>query len=120
MNRQQWCSALFESIDAKRTRDFLAFLTADARFRFGGMPPAEGEAAVERALEAFFGGVASLSHRVHDLWDTSGHVICRGEVHYVRRDGKSVNTPFCNVFTMRGDKIACYDVYLDPTSLTAP
>ena len=117
MNRQQWCQQLFESIDGKRTREFVSFLTPDARFRFGSAPAAEGQTAIAQAVDRFIAGVASLSHRVLDLWEMPGHVICRGEVRYQRLDGTSVQVPFCDVLALRGDKIAHYEIYLDPTPL---
>lgn len=119
MNREQWCRRLFESIDAKRSRDFASFLTPDACFRYGSAPAVQGEAAIVHAVEQFFASVASLSHRVQELWETPEHIVCRGEVRYQRHDGKSVLMPFCNVLTMRGEKIAGYDIYLDPTPLAA-
>ena len=119
MRRDEWCRRLFASIDAKDVREFLGFLTPDARFRYGSAPALEGEAAIAQALTQFFAGVASLSHRVHELWETPGHIICRGEVTYRRPAGRSVRIPFCNVLTTRGEKIAVYDIYLDPTPLTA-
>ena len=121
MTREQWCGALFACIDAGNTRDFLHYLTPDALFRFGSAPPAEGEAAIGRAVDSFFGSVRSLSHRLFDVWSQSADtVVCRGEAAYVRLDGRSVVVPFCNVFLMRGDRIARYEVYLDPTPLAAP
>ena len=119
MSREQWCQRLFESIDAKRTEEFMSFLTPDACFRYGSAPPAHGSKAITQAVEHFFASVGSLSHRVLDLWETPGHLICRGEVRYQRLDGRRVQIPFCNVLTMRGDQIACYDIYLDATPLTA-
>jgi len=119
MNREQWCTRLFQSIDGKRSGDFLSFLTPDASFRYGSAPAVEGKAAILPVLEAFFASVASLSHRVLDLWEVPGHIVCRGVVRYARHDGKSVSMPFCNVLGLRGDKIARYDIYLDPTPLAA-
>jgi ketosteroid isomerase-like protein len=119
MNRQQWCQRLFQSIDGKRTGEFLGFLTPDARFRFGSAPAVQGEAAIAAAVDRFFASVASLSHRVLDLWETPGHLICRGEVHYQRLDGRSVQVPFCDVLALHGEKITRYEIYLDPTPLAA-
>ncbi len=118
-NRQIWVRRLFEAIDAKRSREFADFLTADARFRFGSAPPVQGAAAIVETVEQFFASVASVSHRVLELWETPGHLICRGEVRYLRLDGRCVEVPFCNIFTMRGERIASYEIYLDPTPLSA-
>lgn len=117
---RQWCETLFATIDAKNSREFAAYLSADAQFRFGGAPPVAGTAAVIRSLDEFFSGIAALSHRICDVWEFSEHRICRGEVRYRRLDGKEVSTPFCNVFTMRDGKISCYDIYVDPTPLVTP
>ena len=119
MSREEWCRKLFESIDAKRAREFASFLTPDARFRYGSAPAVEGQAAITAAVEQFFASVASLSHRVRELWEVPGHIVCRGEVRYQRLDGRSVLIPFCDVLTMRGEKVAAYDIYLDPTPLAA-
>jgi ketosteroid isomerase-like protein len=121
MTREQWCGALFACIDGRNTRDFLRFLAPDALFRFGSAPPAQGTAAIGRAVDAFFGSIRSLSHRLFEVWSPGPDlVICRGEATYQRLDGRSVVLPFCNVFLMRGDEIARYEIYLDPTPLAAP
>lgn len=116
---EQWCAALFTAIDAKDSHAFARFLASDAQFRFGGAQPVVGTEAIIQALDAFFASVTALSHRVSDVWDVSGHLICRGEVRYTRLDGDIVTTPFCNIFTMRDGKVAHYDIYLDPTLLSA-
>ena len=120
MTREQWCGALFGCIDAGNTRDFLAFLTPDAAFRFGSAPPAEGLSAIADAVDSFLRSVQSLSHRLLDVWSPSPDtVICRGEVTYLRLDGRSVILPFCNVLRMRGGSVSRYEIYLDPTPLVA-
>ncbi len=119
-DRWQWCAALFGTIDSRDSNGFAAYLTPDAQFRYGSAPAATGTAAIVHALDGFFPGIAALSHRITDLWEVPGHLICRGEVAYTRLDGKTVTAPFCNVFTMRGEKVSHYEIYLDPTPLTAP
>lgn len=115
----QWCTVLFATIDEKNSRGFSAYLSDDATFRYGGVQPVIGIVAIVAALDAFFSNVASLSHHVSDIWEVPGHVICRGDVRYERLDGKIVTVPFCNVFTMRAEKIARYEIYLDPAPLVA-
>ena len=114
---RQWCETLFARIDAKNSREIAAYLSADAQFRFGSAPVIAGTAAIIQSLDEFFCGIAALSHRIFDVWEISDHRICRGEVRYRRLDGKEVNAPFCNVFTMRDGKISRYDIYVDPTPL---
>ena len=117
---KHWLRALFESIDGKRTQQFLSFLTEDALFRYGSNPPAVGHAAIGATVEQFFGSIRSCSHRLVRSWEEPNSVVCQGEVQYVRLDGRSLTLPFCNVFELRGDKISRYEIYIDPTPLLAP
>ncbi len=118
-NHTHWCTTLFATIDAKDSRGFVTYLSDEAQFRYGSAHPVTGTSAIIAALDAFFASVTALSHRISDIWEVPGHVICRGEVRYERSDGNIVTAPFCNVFTMCAEKIARYEIYLDPTPLVA-
>ena len=120
MPDRHWLHALFESVDAKRTADFLSFLTDDALFRYGSNPAATGRIAIGTAVEQFFASIRSCSHRLTRFWEDRSSVVCQGEVQYVRLDGRSVTLPFCNVFELRDEKISRYEIYIDPTPLMAP
>lgn len=119
-DRRQWCNALFATIDSMNSRGFVAYLTPDAQFRFGSAPPVVGSTAIIQALDAFFSSVTALSHRIFDVWAFPAHIICRGEVRYTRLDGDIVTAPFCNVLTMYDGRVSHYDIYVDPTPLSAP
>lgn len=119
MSRVEWCQALFACIDAKDTRGFLGYLAPDARFRYGSAPAVSGHAAIGAAVDAFFASIRTLAHRVLDAWDAEDCVICRGEVTYQRHDERKMVLPFCVVLRMRGEKVARYEIYLDPTPLAA-
>jgi hypothetical protein len=108
---------LFACIDAKETQRFLDFLTEDALFRYGSSPPVTGHSAIRAQVEQVFSSIRSCSHRLDHVWDPPGFAICQGEVTYVRLDGRSITVPFCNVFQMQAEKIARYEIYLDPTPL---
>jgi ketosteroid isomerase-like protein len=108
---------LFASIDAKDTQRFLGFLTEDALFRYGSSSPVTGHPAIRAQVEQVFSSIRSCTHRLKHDWHLPGFDICQGEVTYVRLDGRSIDVPFCNVFEVRAEKIARYEVYLDPTPL---
>lgn len=115
-----WVAGLVKTIDAKDTRAFLAHLTPEATFTMGNFPPTTGTAAMTAMLDNFFGMLSSLSHDVDDAWTVPGHVICRGRVKYVRKDGREVAATFCNVLRFAGSRVSDYRIYMDPSALLAP
>ena len=112
-----WIGQLLACVDAKDTAGFLAFLHEDASFRFANQPAAAGRAAIATAVDGFFGAVRALRHELTGAWSLPGHAACEGRVTYTRHDGSLVTLPFANVFDMRGDRIAGYRIYIDPTPL---
>jgi len=116
---QDWLEPLFASIDARDTPRFLTFLTEDAVFRYGSGAPVVGRASIGAAIDAFFSGLRSCSHRLLRTWRDGDGFVCQGEVSYVLSDGRRVTLPFCNVFTLRGELISRYEIYIDPTPVSA-
>ncbi len=110
---------LFAAIDAKDSAAFVGFLTDDAVFRFGSAPPAEGRAAIRKAVEDFFGTIAGLSHSIELTLRDGNTLVCEGTVTYTRHDGSRITLPFVDVFEYRGDLIARYKIYMDIAPLYA-
>jgi hypothetical protein len=117
MTDSAWTAELFRSIDAKDTRRFVAFLAADAQFRFGNAPPAVGTAAITALLDGFFASIKAISHEVAGTWAMPGHVMCHGRVTYTRHDGSTLNVPFANVFAMQGALVKDYLIFVDASRL---
>lgn len=110
---------LFDAIDSMDTAAFVAFLTEDARFRFGSAPEAKGREAIADAVGGFFASIAGLRHHI-DLFLVEGEaIVCEGSVTYTRHDGSTITLPFADVFDMRGDLIANYKIYMDIAPLYA-
>jgi limonene-1,2-epoxide hydrolase len=92
-------------------------LTPDAHFQFGNIPVMIGHDAIRAAAAGFFAAIRSSRHRVLSIWNEARTAVCEGEVSYTRHDGSVLSVPFCNVFEMRGDKIAEYRIYIDNSAL---
>jgi ketosteroid isomerase-like protein len=120
MASDRWWTDLFASIDAKDTARFASYLTDDAEFRYGSGPAIAGRSAIGDAVDAFFATIESSQHSPGLRFESGSHAVCEGWVRYVRRDGRSVELPFCNVFALAGDRISKYHVYIDPAPLGEP
>ncbi len=111
--------ALFASIDQNDTEAFLGFLTDDAEFRFGSAPPVQGRDAIGRAVSEFFASIAGCTHVLSETWTGPDSFACEGEVTYERIDGSRITLPFADMFSLRGEKICGYRVYIDIAPLFA-
>ncbi len=116
---EEWWRRLFAAIDARDAVRFAAFLTADARFRFGNLPEVVGREAIATVVAQFFAAIGGCAHRLIAVWYGPGSAVCEGEVTYTRLDGKVVTVPFANVFALRGTDIASYQIFIDNTPLFA-
>jgi hypothetical protein len=104
---------LFKAVDSKDTERFLGFLTAEASFRFGSSPPAQGREAIRAAVSGFFGTIAGCRHVLARTVAEGDVIICEGEVTYTRHDASKISLPFANVFELDGELISAYKIYMD-------
>lgn len=109
----QEIGGLFDAIDAKDAAAFVGFLTDDAVFCFGSAPPVRGRAAIEAAVDGFFGSIAGCSHSVGKTLRSGSTVVCEGEVTYRRHSGTEITLPFADILDYDGDHIAQYKIYMD-------
>lgn len=117
---QRLLEELFPAIDAMDTERFLRCLTADAVFRFGSAPPAEGREAIGEAVSGFFSSIAGLRHALTKTIVHDGVLVCEGRVTYTRHDGSEITLPFANVFELEDGLIANYKIYADLGPLYSP
>jgi ketosteroid isomerase-like protein len=109
---------LFKAIDASDTDAFLNFLSEDAVFTFGNLQPVPGKANIRIFLDQFFDSIDHTVHsdineyNINNVWFTTGHV------EYTRKDGSTLEVPFCNKFEMNGgDLIRQYEIFVDNSEL---
>ena len=110
---------LFAAIDSLDSAAFVSYLTDGAVFRFGSAPPVRGRAAIQAAVDGFFGTIAGCSHTIARTVCDDSTVICEGEVTYRRRDGSEITLPFADVLEYADDLIDQYKIYIDIAPLYA-
>jgi len=111
---------LFKAVDSNDTERFLGFLTAEASFRFGSSPPAQGREAIRAAVDGFFSTIGGCRHVLARTVAEEGVIICEGDVTYTRHDASEITLPFANVFELEGELISCYKIYADAGPLYNP
>lgn len=117
MRTQEWLNEVFACIDTRQTQAFVTYLREDASLRYGSNPDVHGRAAIAAFVNQVFASFHACSHRLERYWDTSDCRIAQGVVTYTRLDGSKVSLPFCNVLTMKGDLVARYEIFIDPTPM---
>lgn len=117
MDREEWASNLFKSIDRQDTESFLAFLTDDIVFQFGNADPVEGKSSVRDVVAGFFSSIKGSQHELTQLWDENDAVICHGTVTYTRHDTSTLTVPFANILKLNSNLIKEYLIYVDVSEL---
>jgi hypothetical protein len=117
MEIKSMMTGLFSDIDRKDTGSFLGYLTDDVLFRFGNMQEIRGKDNVAVAIQGFYDSIDSLSHKVDNIWDNDGIVVCNGTVTYTRHDSTILSVPFANIYRLSGDLISEYLIYADISEL---
>jgi len=113
MNLLDQMNNLFHTIDAKDTEKFVSFLDENCELTFGNAPVVAGKAGIYTAIDGFFQSIKALTHNVKEIIIKDDSIISYGRVAYFRHDGNEVIANFCNVFKMKGDLIAKYQIYVD-------
>jgi ketosteroid isomerase-like protein len=120
MNDAKWVKQLFAAIDSKDADAFVAFLTEDAVFAFGNLPPVSGKAAIRETLVGFFGSIRAVRHEVTDTWTVPDVSVAIGQVTYTRHDGSTLSVPFADVLRIEKGLVREYLIYVDASRLYAP
>jgi limonene-1,2-epoxide hydrolase len=120
MQQQTWPHDLVRAIDARDAARFAQFIAPDGVFVFSNQPPVTGRAAIEQYVAGFFGALKGLNHSVDTVFRDGDTVGMTGTVTYTRLDGSTLAVPFCNVFRMKGELIARYQIFIDNSKLFQP
>jgi ketosteroid isomerase-like protein len=111
---------VFAAFDAQDISTLAAFITDDVELRLGNAPLIRGKSGFVDAVNAFHESVAGVHHQLLKVYSDEDVAIVEFDVHYTRRDGRTVVLPCCNVFRIRGGLISEYRSYVDATPVYAP
>ncbi len=106
------------ALDAGDMPDVLRLMTHDVRFRFGSADTTVGHDGVTKSLAKLAPVVASLSHKLLQVWTVEAPepaVLCEMDVTYQRHDGSVVTLPCFDLIRMRDGLIADCRIYMDIT-----
>jgi ketosteroid isomerase-like protein len=111
---------VFAAFDAQDVSTLTTFITDDVQLRLGNGPLIRGKSGFVDAVTAFHDSVAGVHHELLQVYTDGDIAIVEFDVHYTRRDGKTVVLPCCNVFRITNGLIAEYRSYVDATPIYAP
>jgi len=117
MAKHTFINDMLAAIDRKDAKAFAAFLTPDAKFRFGNNPAVAGREAIEATVGGFFKAIKSVSHDLENQWSLPDTAICTGMVTYTRHDDSTLQVPFANVMKLRPGGIHDYLIFTDNSAL---
>ena len=117
MNDTGWIETMFRELDSGGVPALFPYLHEDVTFRFASYPAGRGRQAFAQVWAAMSGDIESLCHDLLDVWEVDGAAICRGNVTYGLKDGRTVTVPFANVLYRRDGLISDYLIYVDASEV---
>ena len=64
-------------------------------------------------VEGFWSMIGGLTHHILAVYEIGDIVVAQIDVEYLRKDGKSVTVPNCDVLTFDGDLVRDWQIYID-------
>jgi len=118
--REAFIREMFGVVDRQDSTTFLTYLTPDAVFSFGNMPPARGGPAIAAAFDGFCQSIKSLQHAYVRFFDQDDVWIVEQIVHYVDQWDRRHSLPCVNILRFADDKVADYRIFMDVSPLFIP
>jgi ketosteroid isomerase-like protein len=117
MYAPQWVTDLFLAVDAGDADRFVQFMTDDVRCRAGNSIPLHGKQAVHQDITSLLARIRHMRHTLSAIVVHDNIVAVHGTVTYTRHDGSTLTVPFADMWSMQGDKIREYLIFIDNTKL---
>lgn len=99
---------------------FFDFFTDETVFRMANSDAVVGKDDIMAWIGRYLGGVAGMRHEILEEFYNEDTAALRVEVTYTMRSGESFTLPAVTRTRIRGDKVAEYLIYMDPSPVTGP
>jgi ketosteroid isomerase-like protein len=104
---------VLRDIDRMDAKAFASHLADDCVLRYANNDEVIGRAAIETAIDSFFGTIKGLDHHVLQQWDIGDATIIQFEVTYTRLDDQEVTVPAVTIYRRGDELIDEYRIYVD-------
>lgn len=108
---------LFQAIDNMDTEGFVSYLDDNVVFRFGNANSVAGKTVTGEIVSGFFKSIKEIKHDLVQIWVIDEAIFCHGFVNYMRHDSTTLRVPFANVFSLNGELIKEYLIFVDISEL---
>ncbi len=119
MNHKQWAKEFFAVVDSRQPEKIATYMTDDVRLQMANMEPSVGVDALKAAFQAAANRFKSINHKIQGVWAgqwESGDVVSvEAIVSYELPSGKVVELPCTSTLRLKGEKIADYRIFIDPS-----
>ena len=110
-------SDVFRSIDSGDVDGFVQYLTGDVQFRAANNETILGREAVRENFKLLLSSIKAMHHIIDDTLVRDDSVVVHGTVTYTRLDGSALTVPFADIWTMEGEKIKKFLIFVDNTQI---
>jgi hypothetical protein len=119
VNREQWAEEFFSVVDSRQPEKIAAYMTSNVRLQMANMEPSVGVEPLKAAFQAAADRFRSISHEIQGIWGgkwEQGDVVSvEAVVRYELPSGRVVELPCTSTLRLRGDKIADYRIFIEPS-----
>jgi len=119
MNRNEWAKEFFTIVDSRQPEKIAKYMTDDVRLQIANMEPSVGVDALKAAFQAAANRFKSINHKILGVWAgqwESGDVVSvEAMVSYELPSGKVVELPCTSTLRLKGERIADYRIFIEPS-----
>jgi len=119
MIHKQWAKEFFAVVDSRQPAKIAEYMTDDVRLQMANMEPSVGVDFLKAAFQAAADRFSSIEHKIEGVWTgqwESGDVVSvEAVVRYELPGGKVVELPCTSTLRLKGDKIADYRIFTEPS-----